>query len=122
MNRTVSSTMAICISFIAGLLVCMGAYWFVQAYLFPPASLEVLGVLQLQTQPSSPSATGNPPNGYFVESTATDRFYLEGDLVKPYVGSLVLIKGTISTVCGADAYPCYPKLLAKSVTQVSESG
>lgn len=122
MNRAVSLLMAVCISFIAGLLICIGTYWFVRAYLFPPATLEVRGVLRFQSQPSAPSATGNPPNGYFVESTAIDRFYLEGDLIKTYVGSLVLVKGTISTVCGPDTYPCYPNLLVKSVIQVSGSG
>lgn len=119
MNRAVSS-LAVCISFIAGLLVCLGTYWLAQVYLFPPAILEVRGILRFQAQPSDPTATGNPPNGYFVESTATDRFYLEGDLIKPYVNSPVLVQGTISTVCGSDTYPCYPKLLAKSVTQVPE--
>lgn len=122
MNRAVSSLVAVCVSFIAGVLVCMGASWFVQAYVFPPATLNVRGVLKLQSQPYDPSLSGLPPNGYFVESTAIERFYLEGDLIKPYVGSLVLIQGTISTVCGPDTFPCYPKLLAKSVTQVPGAG
>lgn len=118
MNRTASITRALLIGFIAGVLVSLGAYWAVRAYVMPPTILEVRGVLQFQAQPPSPSATGNPPNGYFVESTAVDRFYLEGDLLEPYVGSLVLISGTVATVCGPDTHPCYPKLLAQSVVPV----
>lgn len=116
MNRTLSLLSTAVIFFIAGLLSCVGAYWWLKTYLFPPSTVEVQGVLKFQAK-SDPSASANPPNGYFVESSATDRFYVEGNLAKPYVGSLVLIKGTLSTECGPDGYPCYPKLVAKSVVQ-----
>lgn len=104
--------------FVAGLLSGAGGYWFVRSYLFPPATIQIRGVLKFQAKPSDPSASANPPNGYFVESSATDRFYVAGDLVIPsYVGSLVQIKGTLSTECGPDGYPCYPKLITTSVIQ-----
>jgi hypothetical protein len=116
MNRIVNPFIAVSF-FIAGVLSCISTYWFVKTYLLPPTAIEIRGVLKLQTEPSDPSATSNPPNGYFVESTATDRFYVTGDLVKPYVGSLVLIKGTLSTVCSPDLHPCYPELQVKQVIQ-----
>lgn len=122
MNRTVASLLLFCISFIAGLLVAVGAYRFVQTRLFPPATLEVLGVLQFQAQPADLSASGNPPNGYYVESTAVDRFYLEGEQLESYVGAPIFATGTIATVCGPDTFPCYPKLLVQSVTQTPGPG
>jgi hypothetical protein len=120
MNRTVSLFLTATLFFIAGCLSYAGGSWWLRTYLLPPGTLAVRGVLQFQAQVDDPSASANPPNGYFVESTAINRFYVEGDLIQPYVGSLVLLQGkTLSTVCGADTFPCYPKLLVKSVTQVS---
>ncbi|HEY9646831.1 MAG TPA: hypothetical protein V6C88_10695 [Chroococcidiopsis sp.] len=118
MSRTVLIARAILVGFVAGVIVSLGAFWVVQAYVMPPTVLEVRGVVQFQAQPPDPTATGNPPNGYFVESTAVDRFYLEGDLLEPYVGARVLIRGTVATVCGSETYPCYPKLLAQSIVPV----
>lgn len=115
MNRTVSLLITAISFLIAGWLSCGGIDWLLSAYFFPPVKVQVRGVLKFQAKPSDPSASGNPPNGYFVESTAIERFYVEGNLVKPYVGSLILIRGTLSTECGLDGYPCYPKLVKTSV-------
>lgn len=75
----------------------------------------------MQVAPADPSASANPPNGYYVESSVTERFYVEGEQVKPYVGSSVFIQGTLSTTCGPSGYPCYPKLLASEVRAGSQS-
>lgn len=115
MNRTISPLFASVVAFVLGLLSAVGAYY-LKTYLFPPATITVRGVLKYQAQPVDPGASGNPPNGYFVESSAIDRFYIEDNWAKPYVGSPVLIQGTLSTVCGPDNFPCYPKLVPKSIT------
>jgi hypothetical protein len=117
MNRTVSLLVIAATFFVGGVLSCIGVDWLFKVYLFPPVTIRVRGVLKVQSS-NDPTASANPPNGYFVESSATDRFYVEGDLVKPYVGSLIQLTGILSTVCGPDGYPCYPKLQTKSVFQV----
>ena len=120
MNRTASLFLTATLSFIVGLLSYAGGSEWLRTYLLP-GTITVRGVLKFQAQIDSPGASGNPPNGYFVESTAIERFYVEGDLIEPYVGSPVLIQGEVlSILCGPDTFPCYPKLLVKSVTQVSE--
>lgn len=117
MNRTASLFLTATIFFIAGLLSYAGTQWYLRTYL--SGTITVRGVLKFQAQIVDPGASGNLPNGYFVESTAIDRVYVEGDLIKPFVGSLVLLQGeTLSTVCGPDTFPCYTKLLITSVTPV----
>ena len=118
MNRTVSLLLTSIVSFILGLFSAGGAYWFLKTYLLPPGTITVRGVLQ-QAQPGDPSASGNPPDGYYVESSASDRFYVEESLAKPYVGSHILIQGTLSTVCGPDNFPCYPQIVPKSITPIT---
>lgn len=115
MNRTVSLLIIAATFFVGGVLSCIGANWIFRVYLSPPATIYVRGILKFQSS-NDPTASANPPNGYFVESTATDRFYVEG--VKPYVGSLIQLTGTLTTVCGPDGYPCYPKLQTQAVVQV----
>jgi hypothetical protein len=117
MNRTVSLLAIAATFFIGGVFSCIGADWLFKVYLFPPITIHVQGVLKFQSS-NDPTASANPPNGYFVESMATDRFYVEGDLVKPYVGSRIQLTGILSTVCGPDGYPCYPQLKTTSVVQV----
>lgn len=117
MNRTASLFLTATTFFLAGLLSYAGAQSYLRTYL--SGTIVVRGVLKFQARIVDPGASGNPPNGYFVESTAIDRFYVEGDLMKSYVGSRVLLQGkTLSTVCGPDDFPCYPKLFVKSVTQI----
>ncbi|MBW4582413.1 MAG: hypothetical protein KME42_22825 [Tildeniella nuda ZEHNDER 1965/U140] len=119
MNRTGSLVLTATIFFLAGLLSYAGGQWYLKTYLLPPGTITVRGVLKFQTHNSDIGNSGHPPYGYFVESTAIDRFYIEGDLMKSYVGSSVVLQGkTLSTVCGPDMFPCYPKLLVKSVTPV----
>jgi hypothetical protein len=118
MNRTASLVLTAIIFFLAGLLTDAGVQWYLRTY-FAKTTI-VQGVLKLQTQQIEDLGTsGNPPNGYFVESSAIDRFYVEGDLMKPYVGSLVSLQGeALSTICGPDAFPCYPKMRVKAVTKI----
>ncbi|MBI4783986.1 MAG: hypothetical protein HY785_22095 [Oscillatoriophycideae cyanobacterium NC_groundwater_1537_Pr4_S-0.65um_50_18] len=121
MNRTAPLFLTAALSFIAGLLSYAAGSWWLRTSLLPPGTITVRGVLKFQAQIDDLSTSGNPPNGYFVESNAIERFYVEGDLIEPYVGSSVFIQGEVlSTLCGPDTFPCYPKLHVKSVTQVSE--
>jgi hypothetical protein len=114
MNRPASLLITATLCFIGGLLCCAGVSWLFKTYIFPPETIQVQGILKFKGS-NDPAVSADAPIGFFVESTATDRFYIEGDLLKPYVGSLVQITGPISTVCGPDGYPCYPSLLAKLV-------
>lgn len=119
MNRTVSLLLISIVSFMLGLFSAVAVYWILKTYLFPPSTITVRGVLQHQAQPVDLSASGNPPNGYYVESSAIDRFYVEESSAKLYVGSRVLIQGTLSTVCGPDNFPCYPQIVPKSITSTT---
>lgn len=114
MNRTASSLIAIIVGFIAGMITSIGTSWLLKTYIFPPDKIYVRGMLKYQSH-FDPSASAAPPNGYFVESSATERFYVEGELVKPFTNTLVQISGTLSTICGPDGYPCFPKLIVKDV-------
>lgn len=97
MNRTASFFLTATIFFLAGLLSYAGSQWYFRAYL--SGTITVQGVLKFQAQMVDPSASGNPPNGYFVESTAIGRVYVEGNLIKPFVGFSVLPQGKmLSTV------------------------
>ncbi len=119
MNRTASLVLTATIFFLAGLLSYAGAQWYLSTYF--SGTITVRGVLKFQAHNSDIGGSGHPPYGYFVESTALDRIYVEGDSIKPSVGSSVLLQGkTLSTVCGRDGFPCYPNLLVKSVTPVPE--
>lgn len=118
MHRRPSFFLTATIFFIVGLLSYAGAQWWLRSYLLPPGTITVQGVLKFQA-PSNSGDSGKPPDGYFVEAAAIKRVYVEGDLIKPFVGSLVLLQDkTLSTVCGPDTFPCYPKLLITSATPV----
>ncbi len=119
MNRTASLVLTATIFFFAGLLSYAGAQWYLSTYL--ARTITVRGVLKFQAHNSDLGGSGHPPYGYFVESTAVGRVYVEGDLIQSSVGSSVLLQGkTLSTVCGPDTFPCYPNLLVTSVTPVPE--
>lgn len=121
MRFTLSSFTVAAILFLAGFVSSAGTYEFLKTYFFTPPQVTIQGVLKFQAQTDiDPTASGNPPNGYFVESTASERFYVEGISVSQYVGSLIFIRGTLAAECGSDGFPCYPKLVAISITQSSE--
>ena len=114
MNRTFYTVLAAIFWFAAGLCCFAGVNWLLNTYLNPPDEVTVRGTIEYQGS-FDPTASAVPPNGYFVQSTAAGRFYLEAASVKPYQGSFIQAVGTLSTICGPDGYPCYPKLEPKSV-------
>lgn len=110
MNRTSSFLLITAfIFFVMGGLSSVGSYWLARKYFFPADRVRAEGILKFQGE-SDPSASANPPEGYFVESNAIERLYIVG-LPKTSIGSFVRIKGTLSTICGADGYPCYPQVI-----------
>jgi len=93
-------------------------FWRVSDHLATFEPVQVSGLLQVQIRPADPGATGNPPNGYFIEATAIGRVYLEPVDVKQYVGIKVVARGRLSrATCGNDGQSCYPVIAATSILE-----
>lgn len=106
------------IAFAFGAISSAAGLWWLRHYLSRSAPVQVSGVLQVQSKPADPSASGNPPNGYFIEATAIGRVYLEHSSAKQYVGRRVVSSGRLSATCGNDGRPCYPEIAATSIREV----
>ena len=59
--------------------------------------------------PDLVGASGLPPEGLYVTSSALDLVYFRCTN-PPAEGVTVRVRGTLDTVCGPDTVPCYPRV------------
>ena len=77
-------------------------------------SHQVSGVVQYHTPDYTVSA--DAPEGYYVESTAIGRVYIEHKNVFSYVNKYVIARGYLEEICGNDGGSCFPLVDAQSIT------
>lgn len=60
--------------------------------------------------PDMAGASGLPPEGLYVTSSALGFVYFRCTNAAPAAGSTVRVRGTLDTICGPDTVPCYPRV------------
>lgn len=77
---------------------------------FFASKISATGVVMLESydDPAWAGASGLPPSGYYIESSATGRVYIEHSAVEHYLGRQIRATGRLETLCGPDGVNCYP--------------
>ena len=78
--------------------------------LFPSKVTLVGSAERLVHTPNMAGASGLPPEGLYVASSALDFVYFRCTDAAPAEGGTVRVRGTVDTVCGPDTIPCYPRV------------
>lgn len=84
-----------------------------RATIAPRVTVE--GVMQAKYGNEAGDEPMPPPNGYFVESSGIGRVYLAGKPLNSYVGQPILVRGSVSGVCGPKSIPCYPLVEVREI-------
>lgn len=84
-----------------------------RATIAPRVTVE--GVIQAKYGNESGDEAMPPPSGYFVESSGIGRVYLTGKPLNSYVGQPILVRGSVSGICGPKSIPCYPLVEVKEI-------
>lgn len=70
-------------------------------------------VLQEVHTPQMKAASALPPEGFYVESSSTERVYLTCTNISLQERLHIYSLATLSTLCGPDSLLCYPKVSGK---------
>lgn len=102
------------IAFLVGIVVGVGGMIYLQDFF--AGTIRVTGVVMYESNPDS-SASGLPPRGYYVESSATGRVYIEHSTAGSYLGQQIHATGRLGTLCGPGGFNCYPVVWPESIVQ-----
>ena len=117
MRHNLSLLIASAVSFAAGMAVVVGG-GVLLGRLFPDPNVQVQGILRYSEAPD-PNISVPPPEGYYVESTASERVYIgASDSAEQYLEQSIRAYGALTVICGPDGNPCFPKIKVEDLRVV----
>lgn len=107
MKKTIVTITITTLVFVAGIL----AHSYISN--MQRGSHQVSGVVKYYTPDYT--ASGEAPEGYYVESSAIDKVYIEHQNIADYTDKHINARGYLKEICGNDFGSCFPLIDAQTI-------